>query len=181
MSSEESYPGGPQQPGDRPAGGPPAGGEAGYPSGQPYPPGQPQPYPPEQAYPPGQPYPPGQSYASGQPTPAAPYPYGSGQPYPAGPVRTDDKAVWALVSSIAGYVLCPIILHIVGWVLANQSLATIRDSGGTIGGDGMAKAARVLSIVGLVVYGVGLLIGVFFLILGLTAIGTAEVSTGVST
>lgn len=106
-----------------------------------------------------------------------PYPYGPPSPGPAGPAPTDDKAVWALVSSIAGFFLCPIVLHIVGWVLANQSLSTIRASGGAIGGDGLAKAARVLAIVGLVLYGVGILLGVLLLVLGIFSLGAVEVAT----
>lgn len=105
------------------------------------------------------------------------YPYGQPNPGPAGAAPTDDKAVWALVSSIAGFFLCPIVLHIVGWVLANQSLATIRSSGGAIGGDGLAKAARVLAIVGLVLYGVGILLSVLLLILGIFSLGAVEVAT----
>mgnify|MGYP001817095408 CR=1 FL=1 len=94
---------------------------------------------------------------------------------PPGPApQTDSKAIWALVSAIAGFFLCPIVLHIVGWVLANQSLATIRASGGTVGGEGMAKAARILSIVGLVLYGVLIL---FFLLLGLVGL-IAAVDSG---
>lgn len=76
--------------------------------------------------------------------------YGYAPPRP----PTDDKAVWALVSSVAGFFLCPIVLHVVGWVLANQSLRAIRESRGALGGDGIAKAARVLGIVGVVLYGV---------------------------
>lgn len=76
------------------------------------------------------------------------YQYGYAPPAP----KTDDKAVWALVSSIAGFVLLPIVLHVVGWVLANQSLRSIRESRGALGGDGIAKAARVLGIVGVILY-----------------------------
>jgi hypothetical protein len=65
--------------------------------------------------------------------------------------ETDQKAIWALVSSIAGFFLCPVVLHIVGWVLANQSLETIRASQGRLSGDGLAKAARILAIIGLVI------------------------------
>ena len=99
--------------------------------------------------------------------------YGPASGYAAAPVRTDDKAVWALVTSIVGFVLCPILLHIIGWVLANQSLTTIRASGGTIGGEGIAKAARILSIVGIVLY---VVIGLFlalFLVIGLIAATTS--------
>ena len=94
--------------------------------------------------------------------------------------RTDDKAIWALVSSVAGFILCPIVLHVVGWVLANQSLRAIRDSRGTLGGDGIARAARVLGIVGVVFYGVGALIAIavfaVLIPLGIFAAGTAATS-----
>ena len=76
--------------------------------------------------------------------------------------RTDDKAVWALVSSIAGFILCPIVLHVVGWVLANQSLRAIRESRGALTGDGVAKTAKVLGIVGVVLYTIGLVVAILF-------------------
>ncbi len=63
---------------------------------------------------------------------------------------TEPKAVWALVCAIGGFFVCPLVLSIVGLVLANQSLAAIEASNGQLAGDGMAKVARILSIVGLV-------------------------------
>lgn len=79
--------------------------------------------------------------------------------YPPAPApETDQKAIWALVSSIAGFFICPIVLHIVGWVLANQSLETIRASQGRLTGDGLAKAARILAIVGLVLSAIGVVV-----------------------
>jgi hypothetical protein len=62
------------------------------------------------------------------------------------------------VLSILGWFVCPIVLHIVGWVLANQSLATIKASGDMLGGGDLARAARIISIAGLVVYALGLLL-----------------------
>jgi hypothetical protein len=103
---------------------------------------------------------------SGAYPPPAPYPYAAPPPAAA---PTDDKAVWALVTSIAGWFLCPIVLHVVGWVLANSALQTIRASGGTVGGDGLAKAARIISIAGLVFYGALVLFWVFAVLLGLLA------------
>jgi hypothetical protein len=117
------------------------------------------------------------------------YPGQSGEPYAGyagpppgyGPVayaapRTDDKAVWSLVSAIAGFLLCPIVLHIVGWVLADQSLRDIRSSQGRLSGDGIASTARILSIVGLVLYGLAAIIAILvFAILvplGLLTLGT---------
>lgn len=102
----------------------------------------------------------------------------AGYAYPAAAPRTDDKAIWALVSSIAGFFLCPIVLHVVGWVLANQSLRAIRESRGALGGDGVAKAARVLGIVGVVLYGVLTLLAILafaiLIPLGVFAAGTAS-------
>jgi hypothetical protein len=103
------------------------------------------------------------------------YPYGTPAPYGppgTGVAPTDDKAVWALVSAIAGFVICPIILHIVGWVLANQSLQAVHASGGALGGEGLAKAARILSIVGLVLYGAGILL--FLLVTVVAVVGAAN-------
>lgn len=138
------------------------------PSGEGYPPPAAEPYPPA-----GQPYPPaGQSYPP------------AGQSYPTAPLMTDDKAVWALVTAVGGYFLCPIILHVVAWVLANQSLSTIRSSGGTIGGEGVASVARVLAIVGLVLYGVAILLVVLLLVVGVVVASNADsasVATGAVT
>jgi hypothetical protein len=67
------------------------------------------------------------------------------------------------VSAIAGWFVCPILL-VVGWVLANQSLDTIRASGGAFSGEGMAKAARIVSIIGVALYAVGIVIFLFFLL-----------------
>lgn len=118
----------------------------------------------------------------GYPPPSS-QPYPTGQPYPTAPLMTDDKAVWALVTAVGGYFLCPIILHIVAWVLANQSLATIRSSGGRIGGEGVASAARVLAIVGLVLYGVAILLVVLLILVGVivwSSADTAAVATSTS-
>jgi len=127
----------PVQPGPQP---PPAYGQPPYgqpPYGQPGAPGEPGAYeqPPgyaEQGYPP-------------------PQQQGYGPPYGFQP-QTEQKAIWALVAALAGYVACPIVLHVVGWVLANQALRDIRASGGALTGEGMAQAARVLAIIGLVVF-----------------------------
>jgi hypothetical protein len=113
---------------------------------------------------------------AGPPTGYQAYAYG----YPVQPTRTDDKAVWALVSSIAGFFLCPIVLHVVGWVLANQSLRSIRESRGTLTGDGLAKLARILGIIGVVLYSLAALAVIaFFAILiplGLYTANTASTS-----
>ena len=119
----------------------------------------------------------GQPPSYGQPPPAgqppAPPPTGYGQPYPY--PKQDDKALAALILSIAAWMVCPFVLHIVSLVLANQSLQAIRESNGWLTGEGMANAARIISIVGvalgaaaialLVLFGLGVLgLGAIFMI-----------------
>ncbi len=125
----------------------------------------------------------GAAYAGAGAPPAAPPGAYQGYGYPVQPARTDDKAVWALVSSIAGFILCPIVLHVVGWVLANQSLRSIRESRGALAGDGIAKLARILGIVGVVLYSLAALAAIaFFAIaipIGLFAASTTTTSIDV--
>ncbi|HSK56402.1 MAG TPA: DUF4190 domain-containing protein [Jiangellales bacterium] len=153
--SDDQPEGRPQQPGPEP---PPGYGQPGYtqpgytqpgygqsaPSGQPGGYGQPGPYG-EQGYPGPQP--------------------GYGPQYGYQP-QTEQKSIWALVAALAGYVVCPVVLHVVGWVLANQALRDIRASGGALTGEGMAQAARVLSIIGLVFFGLALALLVVVAVLG---------------
>ena len=125
----------------------------------------------------------GAAYGGVGAPPAAPPGAYQGYGYPVQPARTDDKAVWALVSSIAGFILCPIVLHVVGWVLANQSLRSIRESRGTLAGDGIAKLAKILGIIGVVLYSLAALAAIaFFAILiplGLFAASTTTTSIDV--
>lgn len=118
----------------------------------------------------GQPPSYGQSPPAGQ-SPTTPSGYGQPYPYP----KQDDKALAALILSIAAWMVCPFVLHIVSLVLANQSLQAIRESNGWLTGEGMANAARIISIVGvalgaaaialLVLFGLGVLgLGAIFMI-----------------
>ena len=79
---------------------------------------------------------------------------------------TDDRAVMALVAAVGGWVLCPFVLHALGWVLAGRALAEIRSSNGALRGEGMAVAARVISVVGIVVYSAAALLLVVLALLG---------------
>lgn len=80
---------------------------------------------------------------------------------------TDDRAVMALVAAVGGWVLCPFVLHAVGWVLAGRSLAAIRASDGELRGEGLAIAARAVAVVGVVVYAAAVLL---LLVLGLLGV-----------
>lgn len=112
-----------------------------------------------------------------------PYGYGYGYAPQEPTTRTDDKAIWALVSAIGGFILCPVVLHIVGLVLANQSLRAIRSSQGRLTGDGIATTARVLSIVGLVLSAIGLVITaiVFAILIPLGVLTIGSISTSIDT
>jgi uncharacterized membrane protein len=67
-----------------------------------------------------------------------------------GPAPTDGSATGALVCSILSFVVCPLVLAIVGLVLASGAKKRIRASGGAIGGEGLANAATVISIINIV-------------------------------
>lgn len=94
---------------------------------------------------------------------------------PTAPV--DDRAVMALVTAVGGWVLCPFVLHAVGWVLAGRSLAAIRASDGALRGEGLAVAARAVAVIGIVVYSAAVLLLVVLALLGvllLDEVGTAS-------
>jgi len=119
------------------------------------------------AWGPPPPYPP-PSYPGGPSQP--PYP-----PYGYVPQKSNGKATAALVCSILNFVLCPVVLAIVGLVLANQASREIRASGGTQSGEGIANAARIISIIGIALGGVGLVAVVA--ILAISFLGTTSSST----
>jgi Domain of unknown function (DUF4190) len=149
------------------------------PSGQPPPPppsGQPpppppfgQPPPPPAAPPPygppssgqvppyGQPPPYEQVPPYGQPPSYGQYGYDSGAGYGVVP-RPSTKATVALILSIVGLLLCPLLFSLIGLVLASQAKREIAASGGSLTGAGMAQAAFIISIVGLVFWLLGLLL-----------------------
>jgi hypothetical protein len=77
------------------------------------------------------------------------------QAFPGGTVvhspPTDGQAVAALVLGILGLVMCPVICSIIAIILGKISQRKIEESGGTLGGLGMAKAGWILGIIGVVV------------------------------
>jgi hypothetical protein len=100
--------------------------------------------------PPGEPDPYGQQPSYGTPRPPPAYgqqPYGS-QPYGYGGYaaqETESMAVVALVLAIASFVVCPVVPAIVALVLANNADTAIQQSGGRKTGEGLTKAARIVS------------------------------------
>jgi hypothetical protein len=82
------------------------------------------------------------------------------------------------VLGIAGFIVCPLVAHIAGLILANQSLRAIAASGGTLGGEGLAQAGKWLSIIGLVLSALAIVGTLLFFLLFAGAVSVSEVSGG---
>jgi hypothetical protein len=65
-------------------------------------------------------------------------------PYGAYAPRTEGMAVASLVLSIVSFVVCPVILAVVGLALGYGARSRIEASGGALKGAGLAKAGRIL-------------------------------------
>ena len=74
---------------------------------------------------------------------------GYGYGYPAGP-PTDSSATAALVIAIVGFFTCPPVGAVVALILANSAEKRIEASQGRLGGLEIAKAARIIAIIELV-------------------------------
>lgn len=57
----------------------------------------------------------------------------------------------SLVLSIVSFVVCPVVLAVVGLALGYAARNRIEASGGALGGAGMAKAGRILGWINIVV------------------------------
>lgn len=116
------------------------------------------------------PPPPGPDPYGGQPPPSyAGYqqqPYGFGG-YPQAQ-ETESTAIVALVLAIASFVVCPVIPAIVALVLANNADAAIQASGGRKTGEGLTKAARIVSWIN-----IGLCVGALVLVILIAVIAAA--------
>ena len=87
-------------------------------------------------------------------------------PGPLAPVpETATNAVAAIVCAALAWTFCPVILAIVALVLASNADREIAASGGTKTGDGLTKAARIISWVNIAVFGAMLLVSILGLIL----------------
>jgi len=125
----------------------------------PPPPGEPDPYGQQQpSY--GTPPPPPPGYGQ-QPYGAQPYGYGG---YPAAP-ETESLAIVALVLAIASFVVCPVVPAIVALLLANNADASIQASGGRKTGEGLTKAARIVSWVNIGIFVAGLVLVILIAVL----------------
>lgn len=82
------------------------------------------------------------------------------QPPPVAAPPNDGQAVAALVLSIAGLFVCPVIPSIIAIVLGRSAERRIKESRGTLGGEGLARAGWIIGIVGVVT---GVLFVIIFL------------------
>ena len=96
------------------------------------------------------------------------YGYGYGQP------RTNQKAVWALVTGLIGLLCCPIGVpaSIVALILGNIAKKEIAASGGAETGAGMAQAGVILGIIAIVL----VVVGTIFAVLGPFTVPTPNTS-----
>jgi len=132
--------------------------------GSPYSPSQQTPE--QQSQQPGptvQPAAPGQPPSAGPATWQTPQSFGPGGTVSTAP-PTDGQAIASLVCGIVGFLVFPIILHIVAIVLGKSSMKRIDASAGALQGRQLAKAGFIIGIVGVVI-GV-LAIGALILFMG---------------
>ena len=95
------------------------------------------------------------------------YPYA---PPPAAP-ENSDMAIASLIASILGLTLFPAIGSIIGLILGYMARNQIRDSGGTIGGEGLAKAGIIIGWIGVGLTLIGCCIVALAFALGLSIPG----------
>jgi Domain of unknown function (DUF4190) len=129
---------------------------------------------PQQPAPPPQDYGYGQAGQSGQQPTDYGYGYGYGQPAPPpqpgyGPYDVDTGATLALILSIVALVICPP-GSIVTLILSNNATRKIQQTG-KYQDAGMAKAGKVISIIGIVLFALSVLAFVLFGIIGALASG----------
>lgn len=106
----------------------------------------------------------------GTPPPPPPPAYGGygQQPYGYGGYsapETESQAVVALVLAIASFAVCPVIPAIVALVLANNADASIQASGGRKTGEGLTKAARIISWINIGLFVAGLVFVILIAVL----------------
>jgi hypothetical protein len=82
-------------------------------------------------------------------------------PPPALPAKASGKATTALILGILGILCCSIVAP-VAWVLGSQELKDIAAGRSSAAGEGLAKAGKILGIIGTVLLILGRVWVVFF-------------------
>jgi uncharacterized membrane protein YjgN (DUF898 family) len=75
---------------------------------------------------------------------------------PGQPQSSSNQAITALVLGILGIICCGLLAPI-AWYLGNQELMAIREGRSPAAGEGLAKAAKILGIIGTVLLVLSLL------------------------
>lgn len=91
------------------------------------------------------------------------HPTGRTAPYVG--TRTEGLAITSLILGIAGFAVCPLVLHILAIVLGNQARTKIRNDP-TLEGDALARAGIILGWVGVGLAALALVGFLFALALG---------------
>ncbi|MFM8156249.1 MAG: DUF4190 domain-containing protein [Actinomycetes bacterium] len=110
--------------------------------------------------------------------PAPATPMSSAPPAPEGESRrpqTSANAIIALVLSILSWTFCPLITAIVAIVLTYQADKEIRNSGGTVTGQGLSFAAKIIAWINIGVSVALLVLAVVFGLVLLVAGGFGSV------
>lgn len=92
-------------------------------------------------------------------------PAGYGQRTP----ETDQNAIVALVLAVMSWMVCPVILAVVALVMAGNAQREIDASQGAKSGDGLVKAARIVSWINIAFYAALLVIAALAIIIAVAA------------
>ena len=89
-----------------------------------------------------------------QPVPYGGYPQAPGAYYPPRPMPTSSgNAITALILAIVSWAICPVVAAIVALVFAAKAGKEITNSNGWVTGGGMVLAAKIISWINIVIYG----------------------------
>lgn len=83
--------------------------------------------------------------------------------------RVEGTAIASLILGIAGFLVCPLVCHILAIILGNQAKAKIAANPG-LEGEAMAKAGVIMGWIGV---GLAIAFGVVFLLVALLGTGAA--------
>lgn len=104
-----------------------------------------------------------------------PNPYGPPPPPYGFAVPEHPQATLVLILGIVGIVVCGVAAPF-AWVMGNRVVREIDASGGQLGGRSQAQAGKICGIIGTLLIGLGLLIGVAFVIIAFVGVATSSTS-----
>lgn len=87
------------------------------------------------------------------------------------------RGTMILVLGILGIVLC-VICGIIAWVMANNDLRAMQAGQMDRSGEGLTKAGKICGIVGVILWGLYILVNIAILLLALIAGGAAAAAGG---